>query len=89
MILGKAEWLYLETLNRLVMKQVIISVDQYFSLTMTDANKPTVTFLTVLGNETYNLFRNLLLPEVSPAKTTEVLLEVLKENLQPQPIFDG
>lgn len=89
MILGKAEWLYLETLNRLVMKQVIISVDQYFSLTMTDSKKTTVTFLTVLGNETYNLFRNLLLPEVSPAKTTEVLLEVLKENLQPKPIFDG
>ena len=89
MILGKAEWLYLETLNRLVMKQVIISVDQYFSLTITDAKKTTVIFLTVIGNETYNLFRNLLLPEVSPAKTTEVLREVLKENLQPQPIFDG
>ena len=57
------------------MKQVIISVDQYFSLTITDAKKTTVIFLTVIGNETYNLFRNLLLPEVSPAKTTEVFLK--------------
>ena len=56
---------------------------------VTEEKKQTAIFLTVIGNETCSLLRNLLAPE-SPAKTVravKTLSETLIDHLKPQTII--
>ena len=53
-------------------------VEQYFIADdVTDEKKQTAIFLTVIGNETYSLLRNLLAPESPAEKTIKTLSETL------------
>ena len=53
-------------------------VEQYFIVDdVTDEKKQTAIFLTVIGNETYSLLRNLLAPESPSEKTVKTLSETL------------
>ena len=53
-------------------------VEQYFIVDdVTDEKKQTAIFLTVIGNETYSLLRNLLAPESPAEKTVKTLSETL------------
>ena len=63
------------------MKQYFISND------VTDEKKQTAIFLTVIGNETYSLLRNLLAPESPVGKTVKTLSETLIYHLKLQPII--
>ena len=63
------------------MKQYFISND------VTDEKKQTAIFLTVIGNETYSLLRNLLAPESPVGKTVKRLSETLIYHLKLQPII--
>ena len=54
---------------------------------VTDEKKQTVIFLTVIGNGTYSLLRNLLAPESPAGKTVKMLSERLIDHLKPQPII--
>ena len=47
--------------------------------------KSKLIFLTVIGNETYSLSRNLLAPESPAGKTVKTLSETLIDHLKPQP----
>ena len=49
--------------------------------------KSKLIFLTVIGNETYSLSRNLLAPESPAGKTVKTLSETLIDHLKPQPII--
>ena len=67
--------------------EYIERLDQYFFANdINDAKKKTAIFLTVIGNDTYSLLRNLLAPVSPSTKTVEELFEILKEHLKPQPI---
>ena len=63
------------------MKQYFISND------VTDEKKQTAIFLTVIGNETYSLLRNLLAPKSPVGKTVKTLSETLIYHLKLQPII--
>ena len=68
--------------------ECIERVDQYFFANdIDDAKKKTAIFLTVIGSDTYILFRNLLAPGTPSTKTVEELFEILKEHFKPQPII--
>ena len=63
-------------------------VEQYFIANdVTDEKKQTAIFLTVIGNETYNLLRNLLAPESPAGKTVKTLSETLIDHLKPRSII--
>ena len=63
-------------------------VEQYFIANdVTDEKKQTAIFLTVIGNEMYNLLRNLLAPESPAGKTVKTLSETLTDHLKPQPLI--
>ena len=62
--------------------------EQYFIANyVTYEKKQTAIFLTVFGNETYSLSRNLLEPESPARKTVKILSETLTDHLKPQPII--
>ena len=62
-------------------------VEQYFFANdIEDAKKKPAIFLTVIGNDTYSLLRNLVAPETPSSKSVEMLFEILKKHLKPQPI---
>ena len=68
--------------------EYIERVEQYFIANdVTDEKKQTAIFLTIIGNETYNLFRNLLASESPAGKTVKMLSETLIDHLKPQPII--
>ena len=61
-------------------------VEQYFIADdVTDEKKQTAIFLTVIGNETYSLLRNLLAPESPAEKTVKTLSETLIDHWNPSP----
>ena len=61
-------------------------VEQYFIVDdVTDEKKQTAIFLTVIGNETYSLLRNLLAPESPAEKTVKTLSETLIDHWNPSP----
>ena len=61
-------------------------VEQYFIADdVTDEKKQTTIFLTVIGNETYSLLRNLLAPESPAEKTVKTLSETLIDHWNPSP----
>ena len=49
--------------------------------------KSKLIFLTVIGNETHSLSRNLLAPESPAGKTVKTLSETLTDHLKPQPLI--
>ena len=49
--------------------------------------KSKLIFLTVIGNETYSLSRNLLAPESPAGKAVKTLSETLTDHLKPQPLI--
>ena len=60
-------------------------MEQYFiAKDVTDEKKQTAIFLTVIGNETYSLLRNLLALESLAGKTVKMLSETLIDHLKPQ-----
>ena len=84
-LLGRIDSFDLETDN---IPEYIETVEQYFIANdVTDEKKQTAIFLTVIGNETYSLLRNLLAPESPARKTVKTLSETLIEHLKPQPII--
>ena len=84
-LLGKTDSFDLKTDN---IREYIERVEQYFIANdVTDEKKQTAVFLTIIGNETYNLFRNLLASESLAGKTVKMLSETLIEHLKPQPII--
>ena len=63
-------------------------MEQYFIANdVTDEKKQTGIFLTIIGNETYRLLRNLLAPESPAGETVKTLSETLIDHLKPQPII--
>ena len=71
-----------------IVTEYIERVKQYFiSNDVTDEKKQTAIFLTVIGNETYSLLRNLLAPESPVGKTVKTLSETLIYHLKLQPII--
>ena len=63
-------------------------MEQYFiAKDVTDEKKQTAIFLTVIGNETYSLLRNLLALESLAGKTVKMLSETLIDHLKPQSII--
>ena len=68
--------------------EYIERVVQYFIANyVTDEKKQTAVFLTIIGNETYSLLRNLLAPESPAGKTVKTLSETLIDHLEPQSII--
>ena len=63
-------------------------VKQYFVANAidTEARKKSV-LLTIVGSETYSLFRNLVLPAKSADKSFDEIADVLKKHLNPKPII--
>ena len=84
-LLGRIDSINLKTDN---ITEYIERVEQYFIANdVTDEKKQTAIFLTVIGNETYSLLRNLLAPESLAGKTLKTLSETLTDHLKPQPII--
>ena len=84
-LLGRTDSFDLKTDN---ITEYIERVEQYFIANdVTDEKKQTAIFLTVIGNETYSLLRNLLAPESPAGKTVKTLSETLIDHLKPQPII--
>ena len=68
--------------------EYIERVDEYFIANDVDEErKKTAIFLTLIGQDTYKLLKNLLAPDKANEKTYEELAEVLQGHLQPKPIF--
>ena len=68
--------------------EYIERVVQYFIANyVTDEKKQTAVFLTIIGNETYSLLRNLLAPESPAGKTVKTLSETLIDHLEPLSII--
>ena len=68
--------------------EYIERVEQYFIANdVTDEKKQTSIFLTLIGNGTYSLLRNLLAPESPLGKTVKTLSETLIVHLKPQLII--
>ena len=84
-LLGRINSFDLKTDN---ITEYIERVEQYFIANdVTNEKKQTAIFLTVIGNETYSLLRNLLAPESPAGKTVKTLSETLIDHLKPQPII--
>ena len=84
-LLGRIDSFNLKTDN---ISEYIERVEQYFIANyITDEKKQSAIFLTVIGNETYNLLRNLLAPESPAGKTVKTLTETLIYHLKTQPII--
>ena len=84
-LLGRIDSFDLKTDN---ITEYIERVEQYFiENDVTDEKTQTAIFLTVIGNETYRLLRNLLAPESLAGKTVKTLSETLIDHLKPQPII--
>ena len=84
-LLGRIDSFDLKTDN---ITKYIERVEQYFIANdVTDEKKQTAIFLTVIGNETYSLLRNLLAPKSPAGKTVKALWETLTDHLKPQPII--
>ena len=65
--------------------EYIERVKQYFVANgVTDEKKQTAIFLTIIGNKTYSLLKNLLAPESRAGKT---LSETLIDHLKSKPII--
>ena len=84
-LLGRIDSFDLKTDN---ITKYIERVEQYFIANdVTDEKKQIAFFLTVIGNETYSLLRNLIAPESPAWKTVKTLSETLIDRLKPQPII--
>ena len=84
-LLGRIDSINLKTDN---ITEYIERVEQYFiGNDVTDEKKQTAIFLTVIGNETYSLLRNLLVPESQAGKTVKTLSETLIVHLKTHPII--
>ena len=80
-LLGRIDSFDLETDNII---EYIETVEQYFIANdVTDEKKQTAIFLTVIGNETYSLLRNLLAPESPARKTVKTPSKTLIDHLKP------
>ena len=63
-------------------------MEQYFVANdVTDEKKQAAVFLTVIGNETYSLLRNLLASKLPAGKTVKTLSETLIDHLKPKLII--
>jgi len=68
--------------------EYIERIDEYFIANdVEEERKKTAIFLTLIGQETYKLLKNLLAPEKPKEKNYEELTDVLMGHLQPKPIF--
>ena len=68
--------------------EYIERIDEYFVANDVDEDrKKTAIFLTLIGQETYKLLKNLLAPEKPNEKNYKELTDVLLGHLQPKPIF--
>ena len=84
-LLGRIYLFDLKTGN---VTEYIERVKQYFVTNgVTDEKKQTAIFLTIIGNKTYSLLKNLLAPESRAGKTVKTLSETLIDHLKSKPII--
>lgn len=61
-------------------------VELYFTANDVEEEKKVATLLSLMGAKTYSLLRNLLAPDKPASKSFQIIVNTLKNHLNPKPI---